>query len=105
MSDDEREPGRFTESAKQTEATRFVQAKLFELIGEDSPWASGLLVLTYRREGAAEHEVNFANAMAMRVNEQGALHMVLMVKFLRHVALELERTLDGQRPLPEQPEP
>lgn len=49
MSDGGREPGHFTESAKPTEASRFVEAKLFELIREGSPWASGLLILTYRR--------------------------------------------------------
>ena len=90
-----------TEQQPHTPAELRIHAELARLLAPDTGFRAGVLVLTYKRDPAAEG-LNFATTVQM-TGLDTALDVVMMIRRLRGLADELEAVVKGQAPLPKEP--
>lgn len=81
-----------------TVAERQVLETLTKLLPVDGPYGCGVLVLTYRAPGSDELDRRFAKAVAMS-SKAAALDCVMMPRFLRGLADEIEGAIKSGQPL------
>lgn len=89
------------EQQQHTPAERRVMAELARLLGPETGFRAGVLVLTYKRD-PAEEGLNFASTIQV-AGKDAALDAVMLIRRLRMLADELEAVVKGRQPLPKEP--
>ncbi len=87
---------------ERSEAAAYVIAQLKTMIGGDSPYRVGVLMLTHApTDGQSDCRIA-QGVMLNGSHEAAAVDTVILIRALRDLAFSLEKTVRGETPLPSQ---